>query len=104
MSLSSLPVVNACLNGLSAVLLSVGYYFIRHRNQKAHRNCIRGLHFVPGLLYHLSQLPRLGPPPGPDSFQGAGRLLADLRGDSSVPHRPGHGDCPAGAHHPQPRP
>lgn len=40
MSLADLPLVNACLNGLSAILLSVGYYFIRHKRQIAHRNCM----------------------------------------------------------------
>ena len=40
MSLSDLPAVNATLNGLSAVFLSWGLYFIRRRNQIAHRNCM----------------------------------------------------------------
>jgi len=40
MSLSDLPAVNACLNGLSAIFLSAGYYFIRHGNKMAHRNCM----------------------------------------------------------------
>jgi uncharacterized membrane protein YozB (DUF420 family) len=40
MTLADLPVVNACLNGTSAVLLGLGYYFIRTRNQAAHRNCM----------------------------------------------------------------
>ncbi len=40
MSPSDLPIVNASLNGLSAVFLGVGYYFIRRRNQLAHRNCM----------------------------------------------------------------
>ena len=40
MSLSDLPAVNACLNGLSAIFLTAGYYFIRHGNKMAHRNCM----------------------------------------------------------------
>jgi putative membrane protein len=40
MSLTDLPVVNASLNGLSAVFLSLGYYHIRRKNQVAHRNCM----------------------------------------------------------------
>jgi uncharacterized membrane protein YozB (DUF420 family) len=40
MSLADLPAVNAGLNGLSAILLSAGYYFIRAKNQVAHRNCM----------------------------------------------------------------
>ena len=40
MSPADLPIVNACLNGLSAVFLSSGFYFIRRKNQVAHRNCM----------------------------------------------------------------
>jgi uncharacterized membrane protein YozB (DUF420 family) len=40
MSLSDLPAVNACLNGLSAVFLTAGYVFIKRKNQRAHRNCM----------------------------------------------------------------
>ena len=40
MSPADLPIVNACLNGLSAVFLCIGYYFIRKKNQNAHRNCM----------------------------------------------------------------
>ena len=40
MSLSDLPAVNACLNGLSAVFLTTGYVFIRRGNKIAHRNCM----------------------------------------------------------------
>ena len=40
MSVTDLPAVNACLNGISAVFLGAGYYFIRHKNREAHRNCM----------------------------------------------------------------
>jgi putative membrane protein len=40
MSLADLPAVNATLNGLSAILLGAGYYFIRQKNRDAHRNCM----------------------------------------------------------------
>ena len=40
MSLTDLPAVNACLNGLSAVFLTTGYVFIRRGNKIAHRNCM----------------------------------------------------------------
>jgi uncharacterized membrane protein YozB (DUF420 family) len=40
MTLHDLPVVNATLNGLSAVFLGFGYYFIRKKNVIAHRNCM----------------------------------------------------------------
>ena len=42
MSVSDLPLVNACLNGTSTVLLSFGYYFIRRGRREAHRNCMVG--------------------------------------------------------------
>lgn len=40
MSPADLPIVNACLNGLSAIFLSAGYYFIRRKDQRSHRNCM----------------------------------------------------------------
>jgi putative membrane protein len=38
--ISSLPAVNACLNSASAVLLLVGYRFIRRREISRHRACM----------------------------------------------------------------
>jgi len=40
MTLADLPMVNASLNGLSAILLGMGYHFIRRGNRTAHRNCM----------------------------------------------------------------
>jgi putative membrane protein len=40
MSIHTLPAVNATLNGLSAVFLSLGYIFIKRGNKIAHRNCM----------------------------------------------------------------
>jgi len=40
MTFTDLPVVNASLNGLSAILLTTGYIFIRRGNKVAHRNCM----------------------------------------------------------------
>ena len=40
MSFTDLPAVNGCLNALSAVFLSAGYYFIRRKNQRAHQKCM----------------------------------------------------------------
>ena len=40
MRFSDLPTINACLNGLSAILLGFGYYFIKQRRITAHRNCM----------------------------------------------------------------
>ena len=50
MSPADLPAVNASLNGLSAILLSAGYYFIRHKNRDAHRNCMIGA-FATSMLF-----------------------------------------------------
>lgn len=35
-----LPIVNATLNGLSAIFLTLGYIFIKRGNKIAHRNCM----------------------------------------------------------------
>src|SRR5437763_11777248 len=40
MTLHDLPVVNASLNGLSAVFLLIGYVFMRQKKMTAHRNCM----------------------------------------------------------------
>lgn len=40
MTVSDLPAINASLNALSAVLLTLGFVFIRRQKQIAHRNCM----------------------------------------------------------------
>ena len=40
MTLHDLPAVNATLNGLSAVFLVLGFFFIKRGNKIAHRNCM----------------------------------------------------------------
>jgi len=40
MTVSDLPLVNACLNGTSAILLTFGYINIKRQRQVAHRNCM----------------------------------------------------------------
>ena len=42
MSFTDLPAVNACLNSLSTVLLTIGFIFIKRGNKNAHRNCMVG--------------------------------------------------------------
>ncbi len=39
-SLSDLPIVDAALNATSAILLTLGYFFIRRKNIAAHRACM----------------------------------------------------------------
>ncbi len=50
MSPADLPVVNALLNGLSAVFLAAGYYFIRRGRQAPHRKCML-LAFAASVLF-----------------------------------------------------
>lgn len=38
--LDTLPLVNACLNGLAAVLLATGWVLIKQGRRDAHRNCM----------------------------------------------------------------
>ena len=40
MTMHDLPAVNATLNGLSAIFLGAGYWFIRKKNIPAHRACM----------------------------------------------------------------
>ncbi|HHY84244.1 MAG TPA: DUF420 domain-containing protein [Verrucomicrobia bacterium] len=60
MTVSDLPAVNACLNGLSAVFLGFGYRFIRRGRPVAHRNCMIAavgtsvLFLVSYLTYHFN--------------------------------------------------
>lgn len=42
MSFTDLPAVNAGLNSLSTVLLTMGFVFIKRGNKTAHRNCMIG--------------------------------------------------------------
>ncbi len=46
MTIQDLPAVNATLNGLSAVFLAFGFYFIKHGNKIAHRNCMIAAFFT----------------------------------------------------------
>src|SRR5271156_188907 len=50
-----LPALNAILNGLCAVTLCVGFYFIRHRNIEAHRRSML-LAFVFSSLFLVSYI------------------------------------------------
>jgi uncharacterized membrane protein YozB (DUF420 family) len=58
-AITSLPSVNATLNATSAVLLIIGYYYIRQGHQQAHRACMLAaflvsvLFLVSYLIYHF---------------------------------------------------
>jgi putative membrane protein len=55
MTISDLPLLNACLNGTSALLLTIGYIQIKKQRQTAHRNCMIGA-FVTSTLFLISYL------------------------------------------------
>jgi uncharacterized membrane protein YozB (DUF420 family) len=55
LSVSALPTLNAALNGTCALLLAVGYLFIRRRKVAAHRACMIGA-FVTSTLFLISYL------------------------------------------------
>ena len=69
-TISDLPTVNATLNTISAVLLSVGFLMIRRRKIVAHRNCmiaafvVSGLFLTSYLIYHYHA--------GSTPFEGSG--------------------------------
>ena len=52
---SVLPTLNAILNATSAVLLSLGYYFIRKKAVSAHKCCMLGA-FATSTLFLVSYL------------------------------------------------
>ncbi len=53
--LSALPTLNAVLNGSSAVLLVVGFFFIRRRRITAHKVCMLSA-FVTSIVFLISYL------------------------------------------------
>lgn len=53
MSLSDLPALNATLNGISAVLLTTGWFLIKSRRIEAHRRCMISA-FVTSALFLIS--------------------------------------------------
>lgn len=54
-SISDLPAVNASLNATSAILLLVGYFFIRRRRVAAHKACMITA-FVTSTIFLISYL------------------------------------------------
>jgi putative membrane protein len=72
MSISDLPTLNAILNSISAILLTVGYVLIKQKNRNAHRNCMiaafstSALFLTSYLIYHFNV--------GSVKFQGQGAV------------------------------
>ena len=69
-TISDLPTVNATLNTISTVLLTIGFLMIRRRKIIAHRNCmiaafvVSGLFLTSYLIYHYHA--------GSTPFEGSG--------------------------------
>ena len=69
-AISDLPTVNATLNTISTVLLTIGFLMIRRRKIIAHRNCmiaafvVSGLFLTSYLIYHYHA--------GSTPFEGTG--------------------------------
>ena len=40
MTIQDLPLINACLNALATVFLTLGYFFIKKGNKIAHKKCM----------------------------------------------------------------
>lgn len=55
MTLTDLPLLNACLNATSAILLTIGFIQIKNQRQIAHRNCMIGA-FITSTLFLISYL------------------------------------------------
>ena len=72
--IDSLPGLNACLNALSAVLLVMGYRFIRSGNREAHRKTmltafgVSVVFLISYLVFHAAR--------GAVYFQGTGLIRA----------------------------
>lgn len=50
MTIQDLPAINACLNALSTVLLTLGFIYIKRGNKLAHRNCMIGAFCVSAIF------------------------------------------------------
>lgn len=55
MNINILPMINAGLNGLSAILLLTGYTFIRRGNRESHRLCMVAA-FIVSIVFLVSYL------------------------------------------------
>lgn len=74
MTAHDLPLINACLNGVSTVLLCTGFYFIKTKRITAHRNCMISAFviscvFLVLYLYHKYLVGVHKPFPGPDTLK-----------------------------------
>jgi putative membrane protein len=75
MTVEDLPTLNATLNGISAVLLSTGYVFIRRKDRYRHKLCMLAA-FAMSVLFLISYVvyhAQVGSKPFPG--QGAMRVI-----------------------------
>ncbi len=97
-----LPAVNATLNGLSGVLLAIGYVLIRMRRIELHRKVMISAFvtssLVPGLLCRLPRAGRIG------AVRPSGVRAAVVFHDSDHPRHAGRDGGPARDHHADARP
>lgn len=76
MSIHDLPAVNATLNGMAAILLVTGWFFIRTKNIRAHKTCMisafvmSALFLTCYLTYHTYRVSTTGQ--GSTPFPGTG--------------------------------
>ncbi len=60
MTIQDLPLINACLNALATVFLTLGYLFIRKGNKTAHKKCMISAFLISAvfltcyLIYHFN--------------------------------------------------
>ena len=72
MEISDLPALNASLNALASVFLTIGYVFIRSGHQDAHRRCMltalttSALFLISYVIYHANA--------GSVPFRGVGAI------------------------------
>lgn len=53
--ISDLPTINAILNGISALFLIAGFFFIKQKNVTAHKTCML-MAFMTSILFLISYL------------------------------------------------
>ena len=96
------PVIDAVLNGTSAVLLLVGRSYIKRGRMAAHRAVMitalisSALFLASYLYYHCAR--------GLGALSGTRLVAPGLFHHPDFAHHPGGGDRAAGDHHPEPRP
>jgi hypothetical protein len=82
-TVSALPLVNAWLNGTSALLLAAGYWFIRQRKVTAHKTCMV-IHTATGRDLERTRVQSLGLLAGRPEAESGGEGQRTLGGRESA--------------------